>query len=340
MAKKQAKNLATLMREAKTFHDLVAVIVNDHENVISNLRSAQRWEVKRDRPSGLIKSFEIELKRLEARRQRYELYQGNKKIPAELRKDIAKLETEILREEPGHQPWERESIRESKKELAELFEQAERLTNPPKPLTTTNKAFQVGKNYPSQSISRTYDGHIWEVLMGHVEQLPRQKGQRTSFRIVAALPEKTEYLQLKERHFTKTLETLVDAAYGIVDELQGELLDAYENMSERSKNGSVGQARSEAAEQLESISGNVPTLPDSVSSIQVVHYPMLRRSTRGGRVDKAAAILRAASEAIRQFRTKEAKLKKAEAKALDVCSQQLEDHADELENIEFPGMFG
>lgn len=335
MAKKPFKNLATMKQEAKTFHDLVAVIVNYYEKAISNLRSAQRREMKSDRPTGegLIKSFEMDLKRLETRRQRYEQYQGNKKIPAALREEIADTETELLREEPGQQPWERESIRARKMELAELFEQVERLTNPPKSLTTTNKAFQVGKNYPSQSITRTYDGHVWKVLMGHVERLPRQKGQRTSFRIVAALPEKNEYLQLKECYFTKTLEALVDAAYGIVDDLQGELLDAYENMSEGSKDGSVGEARLEAASQLENISDKVPTLPDSVSGIQVVHYPLLRQNSRGDRANEAMAMLRAASKAIRHFRTNEGKLNKAEAKALDECSQQLVVHAKELETI-------
>lgn len=295
MAKQQAKNLATLMREAKTFHDLVKLQVDFHRSDNSTLR------------------------KLEARRQRYDLYQGNKKIPTELRKQIAELETAILRDEPGHEVYGRKGIRLRKENLAKLYKKAEHVVNPPKPLTTTNKAFRVGKAYPGQSITRTYDGHIWEVLKGHFEELPRAKGQRTSFRIVAALPEKTEYLQLKERHFTQTLETLVDSAYGIVDELHGELQDAYENMPEGLQDSSVGQARSEAAEQLESISDDIPTVTDSVSAIQLVHYPLLRQNSRGDRADEASAILRAASEAIRQFRTKEAKLKKAEAKALDVC---------------------
>jgi len=51
--------------------------------------------------------------------------------------------------------------------------------------------------------------------------------------------------------FTKTLEGLVDEAYEVLDELKGELQDAYDNMPEGLQGGSVGEARQEAISQLE-----------------------------------------------------------------------------------------
>jgi hypothetical protein len=136
------------------------------------------------------------------------------------------------------------------------------------------------------------------VLKGHFERLPREKGQRTSFKIVAPLPENAEYLQLKERHFTRSLEALVDNAYGIVDELQGELKDAYDNMPEGLQGSAVREARLDAATKLENVSGDQPVVPQSVSSLRIVHYPSLYQSSRRDRAYEAALMLRAASGAV------------------------------------------
>ena len=51
-------------------------------------------------------------------------------------------------------------------------------------------------------------------------------------------------------------------------------------------------------------------------------------------------MLRDVSQAARQFMAGTAKLKKAELKEIREFCDQLEAHADEIENVEFPGMFG
>ena len=344
MAIKQGKDLDTLKRKAKTFDDLVRIIARWHKREMlglqSLLKSRKRFDIAlRTKREEFIRQDASLLRSLEARRQRHEQVQANKQIPGVLRKKIAELETHILRLEPGYEAYQRSWIRSSKGELAELLVQVDRIINPPKPLATTNKAFTVGKDYSGQSITRSYDGHVWEVLRGHVERLSRAKGQRASFKIVAALPEKAEYLQLKERHFTHTLEKLVDDAYGIVDELQGELQAAYENMPEGLQGSPVGEARSEAADQLGNIS-DPPELPPCVSSLRIVHYPSLHQTGRRQRAYEAEEMMQAVAKAIRQYRESEAKLTKAEAKDLDECCRQLEGHAEELDSVEFPGMFG
>ena len=344
MAIKHEKDLDTLKRKAKTFDDVVKVIAASHKwqirHLQSLLKSRKRFDIdNRTKREGFIREEELLLKSLETRCQRHDQIQANKKIPAILRKKIAELETEILRLEPAYDPSGRSCIRDMKGTLAWFLVQVDRLINPPKPLATMNKAFDVGKDYSGQSITRSYDGHVWEVLRGHVERLPRAKGQRTSFKIVAALPEKAEYLQLKERHFTYTLEQLVDDAYGIVDELQGELQEAHEKMPEGLQGSPVGEARSEAADQLGNIS-DPPELPPCVSSLRIVHYPSLHQTSRRQRAYEAEEMMQVVAKAIRQYQQGEAKLKKAEAKDLDECCQQLEGNAEELDSVEFPGMFG
>lgn len=345
MAKK-VKNLSTLVQEAKTFQEMIDVVAAHSKKTVvvyQRLAKQRHKAAISNRPHYLasIKYAETQLKQLETRRLRFEKYQSDKKIPAALRKQIAQAETDLLRSE--HTPtygFGNSGVRFKKQRLAELFEKADQIKNPPKPLSTTNKSFKSGKDFPGASISRAYDGHVWEVLKSHFQLLPKTKGQRTSFKVIAALPEKDEYLQLKERHFTKTLETLVDEAYGIVDELRGELQDAYESMPEGLQGGAVGEARLEAASQLENISDDAPTLPESVAALRLVHYPSLRQSSRGDRANVAAAMLKAASQAIQNHIGSGTKLKKVEVADLEEYRQQLESHADDIEGVEFPGMFG
>jgi hypothetical protein len=308
MSKKRSKwagykNLKTRKEEAKTFHAVLAVVVDEYTAIVRNNKSLLKCRERlagtdRARHEKSIREYELQLRLLEDRRQRYELCQANRKLPVALMKQIAVLETAILTAEPGYKACDRTFIRDSKRELVALYEQVERITNPPKPMATTNRAFRLGGTYSGQSITRTYDGHVWEVLKTHFQPLPRAKGQRASFRIVVDLPEKNEYLQLKERRYEQSLDALVDDAYGIVDELQAELQQAYDNMPGGLQRSAVGEARAEAALRLESISDHRSDTPTCLSSIRIVHYPSLHKRSRGDRAAEAAAVMRALAKAV------------------------------------------
>lgn len=342
---KQKKDFRTMKRKAKTFRSLVAVIRADHHNRIDNLRRLLKERHRaaiaaRPEREKSIREKEAMLKSLEARFQRYEKYHSNRKLPAALRKGIGEVAMELLRHEPGYDSWERELVRCRRKELAELFERADRLLNPPKAMNTTNKKFKGGGDYSRQAITRTYDGHVWEVLKWHFEPSPSVKGQKASIRIVAALPEKDEYLQLKETHFTRTVDALVDEASGIISQLQSEMQEAYENTPDGLQQGLVGEARYEAAQQLDDIASDSPTVPPSISSVRLVHYPSTHLSSRARRAGEAAAMLRAALVAIQQFLSDGTCLKKGEARDVAEFCGQVEDHIVKIEEVDFPGMFG
>jgi len=146
--------------------------------------------------------------------------------------------------------------------------------------------------------------------------------------------------------FTKTLESLIDEAYEayeayeVLDELKGELQDAYDNMPEGLQGGSVGEARQEAISQLETIADDATTLPDSISAIRIVHYPLLKQSSRSDRAYEAAAKIKAACQEIQKYVSSGVKLKKVDVTELEECREQLENQAGDIEGIEFPGMFG
>lgn len=343
MAKKPAKSFRDLYNEGKSFPELVDFLEVEATETIKRLQSVLKGLGKQQ--AGLKKDIERQLRREEAelktlmsRQQKHESIQKNKNVPASDRKEIAALERKILGLEK--EGFSRSSLRSCKDRLGELIEKADRRLDPPKLLTTKNKAYRVGGKFSRQSVTRAYDGHVWEVLKGHFEHLPREKGQQATVKILAGLPEKREYLQLKQQRYTKNLESLVDDAYGQVEELRDELQEAFDNMPESLQETEVAQARYEAASQLDEIAGDQPSVPESISSLRIVHFPSLNSGSRAVRAANATDVLRAVLLATEQHMKETVNLKKAELEEFREFCEHLERHIDEIDSVEFPGMFG
>ena len=152
-----------------------------------------------------------------------------------------------------------------------------------KPTTAKGKTFEVGKMYRRQSITRVYDGHVWDVLENRFQKVWDMEGGPTKFEIVAPLPGKAEYLRLKERHYTYTVKELIEDAYAILEDLEQEMEMAFENTPENLQCSGVSQARRCAARELQSICAEQPEPPLCLSSECVVHYPLLEQSSRRAR---------------------------------------------------------
>lgn len=343
MAKKIKKTFREQLRDAKSFHEMLALIERNENEQIKHFEEMLK---KRDKASKArrpqfeksVRQHKATLASLVKRRQRFDSIQGNRKIAAVDRKRIAELERDILAYEGDSDS--RSALRFRKQELAEIVTKIDRHFSPPKPFATSNAAYKIGKEYPRQSLTRAYDGHVWKVLKGHFEIMPRVKGQQSKAKIAAGLPAKAEYLELKKVHFTKTIDVLVDEAYEEIEGLQEELQEAFDNTPESLQDSEVGQARSEAADQLDNIAGDSPSVPESVVSLQLVHFPALNQVSRADRAGDAADILRAIALAAQQHMSGSAKLNKAEVAEIQDFCNQLEGHADEIDAVEFPGMFG
>ena len=347
MAKAKAvkKSFEDQLEDASSFHEVIDLVeAHEHESI----KQCQERLKKRDKLSMLarpdnearIRGHEATLASLAERRQRFDSIQGNKKIPATLRKWAAHLEMRVLILEHKSRLFSASSLRSMKKELAKHLKEIDRHLNPPKAFATTDAAYKIGEEYPRQSLTRAYDGHVWQVLEGHFEAAEREKGQRKKVEILAALPDKTEYLQLKQDHFTKTFALLVEDAYEKIADLRDEMQEAFDNTPESLQETEVAQARSEAASQLENIADDSPSVPEPISSLPIIYYPSLSQTSRADRAGDAAAMLRHVAEAARQFMAGAAKLKKAELKEIQEFCGNLEAHADEIEDVTFPGMFG
>ena len=248
------------------------------------------------------------LKLLEERRQRYERYQANETIPIELREEIAKAETEILRMEVSN---DCEHLLDTKRELHVLQMRADRIEHPQK---TRNAAFKVGKRYRLTRIEKEYDEDVREVLFGHFGPTTITRPEEgLGNEIVAALPTKGEYLELRERFYTTTLADLMQDAYLNLFALQREV---------------QGQVSLDVQERLHWMLNEETVLPSCVSSLSIVFYPMSRMLSEPKR--EAAARMLAIANAIEEYRNSGVDITNDDSDALICCRVWLRGDANEV----------
>jgi hypothetical protein len=356
MAKKVFKNWFNLLQQAETFHELLGIVIERTTNSLNyNKREAMKKTeialMRRSEYLDEIKSDESKLKRYEARRLRFEKYQSDKRIPAKLRKEIAKLETHLLRFEHTTIGGLRCSPLRPKLDLAKLFKEVDEIKNPPKPPSTVNKDFKVGKSYLGTSITKAYDSDVWDVLEDHFECVSNFN-EKLRYKIVAALPEKDEYLQLKERHFTISLETLVDKAYWMLEDLEDDLESDYEVVTGEYEEeedeedddeyeedeDTVVEDLSTAIGQIESINGYYLIHPDSVSNISLVRYPSKGVNCHADKAEDVADMLEMALQAIQKHVASGIDLNEDDAAEFEEYKLLLEEHIGELRSIYFPDL--
>jgi len=206
-----------------------------------------------------------------------------------------------------------------------------------------------------------FDAYFERVMLGsHLEPLPRGNRQAPiTYRVKELLPRPDVYRQLRDQRFTTPLEDLASAAQSEVESLAGELRDWHDNLPEGINSSDKAAEIDEAASTLENIT--FPDLPDSLSTIKVLHLPALEQDSRPKRsaevvsmLDDAIAALNSKADDLRQAledaRKAEGNADEAEpAKEEEPNPQEmideiesfvsdLEDVKGELENVAYPSM--
>lgn len=209
----------------------------------------------------------------------------------------------------------------------------------------------------ARKLKAMYDARFAAVLHGYLQLLEdenedRPRRAQAKYKVVKPLPSKEEYDRLRAEHYTVSIQDLISDANSQVEELAGEMRSWYDNLPENLQSGERGERVGEAADTLEGISQpDVPKQMEELAQkaedegdeqgIKTVYYPGTNVSSRADRAAEAAGMYRAAAEAVREF-VEDAKVDDPEFDGGDLESfaDECESAADELEGVEFPGMFG
>jgi len=204
----------------------------------------------------------------------------------------------------------------------------------------TSIMLRTGEEVGIAKLRKLYDPHVFQVLRGRFEELPRQRKQQRRYKVRQDTPTKEEYLRMKAEHFSTTVETLMADAYGEITSLAEEMREWHDNMPENLQDGDVGSRVSEAADSLENV--DEQSYPEELPEIKTVFYPSIDCSSRSDRACEAASQLRSAAEVMREWLEEEdqATLPEDDRTAISQLADEIEGHADDLEAVEFPTMFG
>jgi hypothetical protein len=345
MAKKKFQNLSEEVQAAKTVAQKFTIVQRDYERSCERARS-RLTELKRKRSRQDTRELKFaeswfaymsrNLRQIVQRRKRYEEVQADKRVPATLRKQIHDQEDHVFRHEFSS-GFGRSSIAEPRRELADLYEQARKCLLPKRKYQTSHPMFRKGKSCKRISLTKAFDGHVFQVMEAHLEVV-LGKG-RLPFRIIESLPTKEEYLKVRDEFFTHTLEYHVASAYSEIETLADELSEAFENMPESLQGSDLGEMRSNASEELMEIADDAPMVPEQFALVELLHLPSPKVSSRGDRAEEAAMCMEAVAEKLSAL-LQTTKTRKSVAAAVEEVCEQLNDHASAVRDVEFPGMYG
>ena len=139
----------------------------------------------------------------------------------------------------------------------------------------------------------------------------------------------------KPAYITRKL-TVADAvseAYSILEELAGEMREAFDNTPESLQQSAVGEAREAAADALEGLSE--PNVLDELGRLEFEYTepPPKRKQSRRDRRDQATALLSAVIAVVDNVDDENAD------PAVEL-RDELDDLMSEADSVEFPGMYG
>ncbi len=147
--------------------------------------------------------------------------------------------------------------------------------------------------------------------------------------------------RIQKVKYESTVSGAISDAFSIIEELAGEMREAFENTPESLQQGGAGAARGEAADQLESISEL--DVDDKFGEIKIeFEYKPVRNPSRRERRDEAAQMLGVAINALEELEFPVSTLEEAEELSgeRDDLVSDIQNMLDEADGVEFPGMFG
>lgn len=221
----------------------------------------------------------------------------------------------------------------------------------------------VGSVIGVVKLKNMYDAYAVMVLSRFIEQVRQEKvGKKrppAKYKITKQLPTDKEYAELKQVQFTSDAESLVSEAQGEVESLAEEMRTWYDNLTDNLQQNEKGQQVESAADALEGF--NWDNVPDICTHIPVYSLPALNANSRADRASAAASQLEDVKEAICQWIEENRDPSKEDESGetvmeiqngnetvnvtvnwadLESYAEGLETIAGEINDVEFPGMYG
>lgn len=137
-----------------------------------------------------------------------------------------------------------------------------------------------------------------------------------------------------------TIGGIVADAMSELECLGEEMREAFDNTPESLQNGGVGEARGQAADDLEGLSEpNVPKCLEELKVEWTERKGGKRRASRASRRDDAVSMLNRAVDRLNEYEADEANSEDDRSEA-EQLRDEIENLISEAENVYFPGMFG
>lgn len=136
-----------------------------------------------------------------------------------------------------------------------------------------------------------------------------------------------------------SLQGMIMDAMAAITTLAEEMREAYDNTPESLQSSGAGEARGEAADNLENISE--PDVPDWLENVnhKWQSFPGPKRPSRAARRDEAVEMLRQVMERLDELKEEKSRSEEEREQA-EALRDEIENIIDEAEAVEFPGMFG
>lgn len=220
------------------------------------------------------------------------------------------------------------------------------------------KIYRKGQEVTDAALKAQFGDRYREVLGERLKQHPKKGKERPKYTVQADLPDtKGEYDRMQQKQFTTTVEALISDAFSEIESLAEEMREAFENTPESLQGSGAGEARGEAADNLESLHSDQPDIPDICTEIEVYFLPAKDTSSRAKRASAVQDMLSSAAGEIRSFienyeedeeegkevkegEEGEEKKDAPDMDELESLADKLEEIGEEVGGITFPGMYG
>lgn len=211
-----------------------------------------------------------------------------------------------------------------------------------------SKTTKLDNIWTGQKLRKLFDAYFQSPLtmepLPYLRMLPRMKGKQLQFEILRTLPLPSEYNELRDKHYTTSINDLIADAVSEFECLKDELQEWYDNLPESFQNGSKGEQLQEAINALEN--ATEPDIPKAIGEIKVIFLPGINIQTRGQRCANACAMIDTANSTLEELKDT-LNLKDERTTEEDELIEAAEELVSELQNIsdytdgvEFPTMFG